>query len=246
MGALFYRLTHHEFAGLHFLRWLEVDLFVLGGAAALSWIPGGWLTAGVALALIVGLIAGQRYWQARDFVEFLPAEMPLVTPAILPSSAKLPVWASGYFSVENKHQHFTWLQGFFRTFPSREHAVICLNQPTAFLRLGQSAAGQSGMWYCFFRPETVKEVHWGEIRFGSESLPGLVVAHTVHLPRRNWLQPEKEVRKFIYLACPNREDALAILADLLYDRYAAEAAGRRSLNGVVKKHPQDTWRTLHG
>ena len=246
MGRLFYQLLHHEFAGLHFLRWLQVALFAIGAAADLGWVPGGWFSAGLALALLGGLLAGQRYWQARDFVEFTPAEIPLVTPATLPSAAKLPIRASGYFSVENKHAHFAWLQGFYRTFPSREHAVICLKQPSSFLGLGHSPANQLGMWYCFFRPEAVQEIRWGEIRFGSENLPGLVVAHTVHLPRRNWFQPEKDVRKLCYLACPRREDALAILADLLYDRYAAEVASQRSRNGVVKKHPQDTWRTLHG
>ena len=36
------------------------------------------------------------------------------------------------------------------------------------------------------------------------------------------------------------------ILDLLYDRYVAEAASKRSLNGVAKKHPQDTWQNLHG
>ena len=245
MGRLFYRLARHAFAGLHFLRWLQVDLFVLGGAALLGWLPGGWFTAGAALLLIAGLLAGHRYWQAKNFVEFIPAEMPLVTPATLPSSAKLPVWASGYFGVENKHQHFTWLQGFFRTFSSREHAVICLSQPTSFLRLGRSPENLRGIWYCFFNPEAVLDVRWGEICYGKESLPGLVVTHTVRIPRRNWFQPEKDVPKTTYLAFPEREDAFTVLADLLYDRYAAEAASKRSPNGVVKKHPQDTWQNLH-
>lgn len=241
VGALFYQLSRHEFAGLHFLRWLQVDLLILAGAAALGWIPGGWLAGGLALTLFAALIAGQYYWEAKGFIEFQPGEMPLVNPASLPSSVKLPIRASGYFSVENKHGQFAWLQGFFRTFPSREHAVICLNQPTSLLYFGQSPANQVGMWYSFFRPETVEEIHWGEIRFGKARLPGLAVAYTVRLPRRNWFQPEKDVRKLTYLACPQREDALTILADLLYDRYAAEAASKRSLNGFAKKHPEDTW-----
>ena len=246
MGRFFYQLNRHEFAGLHFLRWLQIALLFLGGAAALSWTPGGWLSAGAALMLLAGLIAGHRYWQVRDFVEFKPEEMPLVTPATLPSSAKLPIWASGYFTVENKHQHFAWLQGFFRTFPSREHAVICLSPSTTFLWLGRSPAHRAGMWYSFFKPEDVEEVRWGEIHFGNERLSGLMVAHTVRMPRRNWLQPEKDVRKLAYLACPKREDALAILSDLLYDSYAAEAASKRSRNGHAKKHPQDTWQKLSG
>ena len=246
MGRLFYRLTRHKFAGQHFLRWLQIDLFLIGGAGLLGWLPGGWFTAGVALLLIVGLLAGYRYWQAKDFVAFIPAGMPLITPATLPSSAKLPVWASGYFGVENKHQHFTWLQGFYRTFPSREHAIICLSQSTSFLGVGRLPENLAGMWYSFFKPEAVLEIGWGEICFGTECLPGLAVTHTVRIPRRNWLQPEKDAPKTTYLAFSERDDALTVLADLLYDRYAAEAASKRSLNGHAKKHPQDTWQKLAG
>lgn len=246
MGAFFYRLGRHEFAGLHFLRWLQIDLLALGGFALLGWLPGGWPAGAIAVLLAAGLTAGHRYWQTKEFVHFAQAETPLVTPATLPSSAKMPIWASGYFSVEGKDQHFAWLQGFFRTFPSREHAVICLSQPSKLWGFGRSPVHQTGMWYCFFKPGAVQEIQWGEIQFGKERLPGLLVAHTVHMPRRNWLQPARDVRKQIYLACTRREDALAILADLLYDRYAAEAADKRSPNGVAKKHPQDTWQTLHG
>lgn len=246
MGRLFYRLTRHKFAGQHFLRWLQVDLFLIGGAAWLGWLPGGWVTGGSALVLIVGLLVGYRTWQARDFVAFDPAEMPLITPATLPSSAKVPVWASGYFGVENRHQQFTWLQGFFRTFPSREHAVICLNQPTSFLGVGHSPEHLTGMWYSFFKPEAMSDVRWGEIRYGTESLPGLAVTHIVRIPRRNWFQPEKDVPKMTYLAFPERDDALTVLADLLYDRYAAETNSKRSLNGFARKHPEDTWQKLAG
>ncbi len=246
MGRLIYQLTHHRAVGADFLRWLQIDLFLLGGAAALGWIPGGWLVAGVAGALMVGLFALYRYWKTRDFVLFTPAEMPLVVPATVPSSAKIPIWASGYFSVENKHGHFSWLQGFFRTFPSREHALICLKKPTTFLMVGHSPETTNGMWYCFFKPGAVLDIQWGDIHFGPDSLPGLVVTHTVHIPRRNWWQPAKDVPKRIYLACPQREDALTILADLLFDRHQREAIGKRSPNGVAKKHPQDSWRTLLG
>lgn len=246
MGAIFYHLTQHEFAGQSFLRWLQILLLGLGGAGLLNWLPGGWLSMGAAILLVVGLAAAQRYWRSRDFVEFSPEETPLVTPASLPASAKLPIWASGYFSVENKHQHFTWLQGFFRTFPSREHAVICLKQPTTHLGIGKSSANETGMWYSFFKPEEVEEVRWGEIRFGRERLMGLSIAYRVHIPKRGWLQPEKNVRKYTYLACPDEKDARAILADLLYDRYEEEVASQRSPNGVAHKHPQDSWDVLHG
>ena len=246
MGRLFYRLARHKFAGQYFLRWLQIAPILIGGAALLGWLPGGWLIAGAMLLLLAGLVAGHRTWQARDFVAFQPAEMPLITPATLSSSAKLPIWASGYFGVENRQHQFAWLQGFFRTFPSREHAVISLNQPTSFLWLGRSPEHLTGMWYIFFKPEAVQDIRWGEIGYGPETLPGLAVTHTVHIPRRNWFQPEKDVSKTTYLAFPERDDALAVLADLLYDRFAAEAASQRSRNGHAKKHPQDTWQKLAG
>lgn len=246
MGAILYRLSHHEFAGQSFLRWLQIALLLWGGAALLNWLPGGRPAMAAALLVVAALVAANHYWRQRDFITFAPEETPLVTPATLPSEAKLPIWASGYFSVENRHRHFTWLQGFFRTFPSREHAVICLKQPSRLLGIGKSPAAETGMWYSFFKPEDVEEVRWGKIHFGPEQLTGLVISYTVHIPKRGWLRPAKDVHKHTYLACPEEEDARSILADLLYDRYQAEAASQRSPNGVAHKHPQDEWDVLHG
>ncbi|RME62233.1 MAG: hypothetical protein D6790_06675 [Caldilineae bacterium] len=232
------------------LRWVQVALAGVALIAAVGWLPGRWITAAVALLLLVALTWRARHWRTRDYIRFHDRPKPDVTPAALPASAKLPIFASGYFSVEGKHQHFTWLQGYFRTFPTREHAVLCLVQDSSYLLFGQWPEHEVGMWYCFFKPEVIEKIRWGEIVFDDHRMPGLAVQHTVHMPKRGRLRPARTVSKTIYLACHTEEDARAILADLLYDhRKESETKPKPvhpSANG--RPNPQEllAWRPANG
>lgn len=86
----------------------------------------------------------------RDFVNFQATALPTTSPSLLNPAHKLPIYATGLFSVENKYQRYTWLPGFYRTFATREHALLCQVAARKFLQvadISQKAKQVSGMFF---------------------------------------------------------------------------------------------------
>jgi hypothetical protein len=133
----------------------------------------------------------------------------------------VPIHASGYFTVEEKSERFTWIQGYFRTFATREHAVICLLQPKRFL-LAEWPERDVGMWYVFFSPKAVRNIRYGTVSFGRTTQPCLAIEHDIHIPKRGRFSRERTVQETVILASPTEEDTRRILADLLHDTHAKE------------------------
>ncbi len=236
MGTLLYKLSRHEFSGISLLRWLQILLGILALAAGGGLLPGRWVTAGALLLLALGLTGLHHTWRRQDFVRFIPQEAPSITPQALPPTAKLPIFASGFFGVEGKFQHFTWLQGFWRTFATREHAVICLVPPSQYMWVGQWPHHEVGMWYCFFKPHHIQEIHWGQVQYADQSLPAIAVDYRIRIPARHRFQRDRDVVERIVLAVPEPGHAAQILADLLYD-----------LHPPLEQppHPNGAGQTLH-
>jgi hypothetical protein len=164
-----------------------------------------------------------RGWaQSRSYVVFTP-QPGLIAPdaAALPPSDKVPVRATGRFEVEGRPGFFADLMAYWRTFASREHAVMAIAHESRFLSVGSRPAQDLGMWYAFFRPETVDAVTAGSLAFGSRAGPALRVAYR-HAPapsddgqRRAQSKP---VRTVLYLACEDEEARGRIWADLMADK----------------------------
>jgi hypothetical protein len=225
---LAYRLRQHRLAGWRLDRWgitlawgsgaLILLLWLLRGMPSLSvwhWVPLALLAlAGLALVIL-------RVWaEGRSYVVFAPQYDQVAPPAaaLLPSD-KVFVRATGRFEVEGRPGFFADLMAYWRTFASREHAVMAIAHESRFLGLAQRPAEDVGMWYAFFHPETIEAVTAGTLAFSSRTAPALRIAYRFtpapdDAKRRTHAKP---VRTLLYLACEDEEARARIWADLLAD-----------------------------
>lgn len=221
MNAFLYKLHRHHWNGLPLSRWVIFWLLVGSGLFWLGWLPTNpaWdrplalLGVLMAVALFgIGVIA-----KSKHYVIFLPHPEPNLSVASLSAQDKIPVWASGRFGVESKLRQFSWLQGYYRTFATREHAVMCLCGPSRFLLFGTWPEQNLGMWYIFIQPADIRRVRFGQVRFGRERGPGLAIDYLLRLPKRGRFRPARTLHETVYLVCENAVDAATLLADLHRD-----------------------------
>lgn len=217
LRTLLYRLSRYYVAGAPLFRWLIIGLIAIG----LLWIalqaPGGWLGSlpwGIA---VLALLHIRRQWRSYGYVHFETAPPPTVEPMRLPADAKLPVHATGHFSVEGKEQYDTWLPGFYRTFATREHALLCQVADKRLWKFGRRPPDEVGMWYIFFMPSTIEGVRWGQLYFGAKPQLAIAVDYKVEIQSQGRFRNQKIKTITVFIATQNEGDARAIMADLLYD-----------------------------
>jgi hypothetical protein len=228
--SLFYNLNRYYLSGAPLSRWLIVFLLLGGTATALGWAPGGWPATGLWLLAAVGVIVITWKLKRQDFIAFHELPAPVLEPKPLPASEKVPIHASGHFHVEGKYRRFAWIEGYFRTFATREHAALCLVPPSRFLGVARWPDEETGMWYCFVMPAHIQQVRWGEIHFRGGPNTGVAVDYQLTIPKQGRLRPERTEFETLYLACESKEEACLILADLLYDLTVPE----HSPNGTAR------------
>jgi len=178
IGACFrflHDLRYHEWMGASLQRWLLVLLGVLAGAAFLRVLPGGpglgLLLLGIALLLILGQGWARRCLYVR-FLADAPASV-LDAGASLRPHEKVLVRATGVFSVDGAEAAWTDLIAYYRTFATREHAIMARRTPSRFLGCGERDPETLGMWYLFITPATLKSVTLGRLYFGRQPRPAL-------------------------------------------------------------------------
>lgn len=238
MDAIFYRLNRHHFSDLPLSRWIQIGLLALAVILFLVRVPAYWVVSGALILSFLLFTGVSTYWRRQNYVTFTEKPKPKVTPTPLKPADKLPILASGYFSVEGKFAYFTWLQGYFRTFATREHALLCLAQPSRFALLGHWPEKEVGMWYIFFRDHEVDSIRWGEIRHGADTLPALAVDHQIFIPKRGRFDRDKTLHRTVYIACREEPDLHRIFADLLYEKQAAP--GKMAGQNGAGKLPHDS------
>ncbi|MCX6047570.1 MAG: hypothetical protein NT075_20925 [Chloroflexi bacterium] len=209
--TLFYNFSRHRLAGASLLRWL-VGLLLISALIGLLW---HWWVTGLCLSILVALFIAFHYWRRRDFVTFTADPLPPVSPRDLDVKQKIPVFVTGRFTVENKWQRYTWLPGFYRTFATRERALLCRVQNQHFLYISQWPATEIGLWYIFFMPSQVQQVQWGRLTFGGKTRLALAITYRVQQPKSR--QPDNFRDENIYLTVQTEEDGHKILADLSRD-----------------------------
>jgi hypothetical protein len=225
---ILHQLSYHLFGSWSLLRWIVTlawgaAIFVLAGWQVRGRPPvsvGHWLV--LALIFLVGLtllLAGG--WARRQFFVAFDRDGNIDPPLgeALPPTDKVLIHATGHFTVSNKTQHFTHLLAYWRTFASREHAIMAIIHDTRYLLISGTPEEHVGMWYIFFKAEMLLEIAAGQLTFGAADSPALRVAYkyTPPLPQdgKKRRRKPKPVRREIYLAFENSEDRLRVWADLL-------------------------------
>lgn len=216
-ATLLYALSRGQVGGLRPLRLLQWGLVLLAAVWLAATLPGSWWVASAWIVLLIGLQALLYSLRQSDFVSFSAHDPPLVAPARLDVKSKIPTFVTGRLSVEFKEQRFTWLPAFYRTFATREHALICqVAARVAGLPGAAWPEGTPGLWYAFIAPDAIEAVQWGELAFGRNRRPALAV-HYRFTPAQQGRKPAPSVSETLYLAFDNERDAHVVLADLLDD-----------------------------
>lgn len=199
--------------------------FLTAGITLAQWLLRGrpplpawhWLVLGLILLGCLGLIV-LRIWAARSgYVQFLPQpDLAAPAPRELDPDDKEGLYATGRFEVAEKRNYLADLTAYWRSFGTREHAVMAIQHASRFL-LGGLASDQIGLWYIFFRPEDVDEVTPGVVAFGAVQRPGLRVIYR-SLPPTEGKKPKKPVREMVHLAFESEAARDRVWADLLADQ----------------------------
>jgi hypothetical protein len=216
-SPLLYALHRFHLGGLTIMRLIMAALLVLAALWATDALPGGrwaaipWLVLAALLIWIGGSV------RRSDYVEFHEAASPQVAANRLHPDDKVEIYATGQFTVEGKYRRHTWIPGFFRTFATGEHALLCLARQRRWLLLTQSPSDESGMWYAFIAPQEITRIRWGDLRFGANHGPALAVDYRLTVPAEGRRKKELVRAETVYLAFTSTEDAALVLADLLVD-----------------------------
>ena len=173
---LLHNLSSHVWWDVTLNAWLIVLLLFIALPAFFGVIPGGVTIAGVMLGLILVLLFSQWWAKRRYYVAFRPlafadeavSSLPLLSP-----KDKVLLRATGFFVVEGDNKRLTDLVAYYRTFETREHAIMARKTPGRFLGLGRSMPDIRGMWYIFISPESLQKVTVGNLYFGPTPQPAL-------------------------------------------------------------------------
>ena len=224
-SSFLYKAYHHEVGAIRLTRWLVMGL--IAATVGLLVFRLWWLSGALALAA-TALIVSIRLWRRRDFVRFQAEALPAVTPQKLRPSDKLPIYATGHFSVEGQYARYTYLPGYYRTFSTREHALLCLVRSSSFLRVATWPPEQTGMWYAFFTPALMHDVRYGMLHFNRQASPAIAVEYDFSYVKPGRSKQEI-LRETIYIACADQDTAQRVLADLLVEGPAVQHTARSSM-----------------
>jgi len=176
---LAYQLQSHRWNGWRLSSWLSFALVLLAGLASLDVVRGGRATVYGAAAVFL-ILWGVIIWASRNRYVLFRAEDNRAKPGLaapLTPADRIEVRATGSFEVEGKKSQFSDLQAYFRTFATREHAVMAIVPPSRFLFLGSRPREEIGMWYIFIHDRQIIDMAPGKLRFGLRERPALRVVY---------------------------------------------------------------------
>lgn len=234
---LLYVFDRGEVFGLR-VATLASAALLFGALVAVLRRPGpAWIVAAllVAVAILIWVLVARV--RRRNFIRFVEEPLLFPPPHLLGPAEKIPLYATGVLGVEGKQRLFAELPGFYRTFATREHALLCQAQPRRWGGIVAWPEQELGLWYAFFLPDQIAEIRTGRLQGSRDGEAALAVTYRQERAAQGSSQrsatskqnpkPRAPVIATIYLTFPTAADRLAVLADLLVDM--PEAASPRSL-----------------
>jgi len=215
--TLLYYASRYHLGSAAFLRWLLLLLGATGVVWATGWFPGHWWITALNLLLLIGVLALFHYWRRCDFVRFAATTPPALPAKILLPQEKVAVMVTGFFGVEKKYQRFTWLPGFYRSFATREHVLICQVRQQPWAWLGRWPEDEVGLWYIFCLPQDIRRIEWGQLAFGADIRPAIALTHRVTVTKPRRFRAEQIRDETAYIAFEHVASGEAIWADLQHD-----------------------------
>lgn len=225
---LAYQLRHHRLGDWGLDRWGITLAWGASLAILAQWLLRGrpmlpmwhWLFLTVLILGGLGLRLLREWAVRRLYVEFepLPQLVPPRAKALMPEN-KTPLRATGHFEVNGRARVCADLVAYWRTYASREHAVLAIQHRTRFLG-GSSPAEDVGMWYIFIRPEAVAAIVAGGLRYGSRRNPALRVAYRHQPLAVGGKRPPKAFTATAFLAFDDEAAREQVWADLVADHDA--------------------------
>ena len=211
-----YLLSRAHLLAIPLIRWVYILLIGVALAWGLLRLPGGALASALWLVAAAALFLWIRTAQRRTFVRFIPASLSSLPPTQpLPPAQKRPVYVTGELGVEQKLRAFTALPGFYRTFATREHALLCRVRERRIWGIAAWPEEEIGLWYAFFTPQQIVAIQPGAVIAGRQPLSGLSITYRpTPRPSARRRQPAQAT---LYLGFVSEEDRSAVLADLLMD-----------------------------
>ncbi len=220
-----YQLRHHGLGDWSLDRWGTTAAVTAAVLILLQWalrdmppVPAlHWAT----LLLIILVAFGLAYlqpWAGRQMYIIFSPDTAQTAPAPQPldPADKVLVHASALFEVEGKSRFFAGLLAYWRTFASREHAVMAIVHRSRFLLLGSVAERNLGMWYLFFTPDMLESVTPGTVTFGAEHRRALRIAYR-RTPPAHGRKPAPPITQVMYLGFADEDARVQVWADLLAD-----------------------------
>lgn len=233
-----YQVNRHHWMGAPMDRWGIVALLILAGLFAIRWLPGG--AVGVLVcALLLGVLLLLRSVAARHFFLVFAAEgepsRRRPDAAMMNPADMLKLRATGRFEVEGRTQNFTELLAYFRSFETREHAIMAICPPASFMGVGAWPGHEIGMWYMFFKHKEIQRIDPGELEFGRNCRPALRIEVRREIPpstspldvwggyRSGGRTKSKYEDATLFLSFDSLDDRARVLADLTADALALPA-----------------------
>ncbi|MCO6451543.1 MAG: hypothetical protein J5I90_12215 [Caldilineales bacterium] len=207
---------NHLLIEVRIATWLSFALLLLAAFAMLGGGFGGRAIGVVFLAIFLTLTISDRIARRRNYVHFVPR------PFTESEQPQQPLWsedkilhrATGYFWAETDESSLTNLLAYYRTFETREHAIMARKTPTSFLGLGLPDTSQLHMWYLFCAPNDLKNVDPGELYFGPDPRPALRIDFKRYEQRGAKQIP---VASTAYLSFESESDCHRVYEDLALD-----------------------------